>query len=92
MFFSIFFVLGLNSVFLFLQDGKPVSDLFKGVMEFEPPNKNIHNFIGTLKLAGMSFVSCFALFCCHILKDAMRFVISSVYTGAISSSFFQIVS
>ena len=30
--------------------GKPVPELFKGSMSFEAPNKNIHNFVGTLKL------------------------------------------
>jgi len=30
--------------------GIPVSELFQGTMSFEPPNKNIHNFIGMLKL------------------------------------------
>lgn len=34
--------------------GKPVPDLFKGSMSFEPANKNIHNFVGTLKLDASS--------------------------------------
>lgn len=30
--------------------GKVTPELFKGSLSFEPPNKNIHNFVGTLKL------------------------------------------
>ena len=29
-------------------DGTPRPELFEGSIEFEPPNKNIHNFIGAL--------------------------------------------
>ena len=32
--------------------GKAVPELFQGELSFEAPNKNIHNFVGTLKLEG----------------------------------------
>jgi magnesium-transporting ATPase (P-type) len=31
-------------------DGIPRENIFRGHLEFEPPNKNIHNFIGALHL------------------------------------------
>jgi magnesium-transporting ATPase (P-type) len=34
--------------------GRPIPALFKGSMEIEPPNKNIHNFVGALHLDDMS--------------------------------------
>ena len=34
--------------------GKAIPELFAGSMEFEAPNKNIHNFVGTLKLNSAS--------------------------------------
>ena len=34
----------------FVKTGEASPDLFTGSIEFEPPNKNIHNFIGTLSL------------------------------------------
>lgn len=37
-----------------IQQGKVSPDLFKGTLNFEAPNKNIHNFVGTLKLDGAS--------------------------------------
>jgi magnesium-transporting ATPase (P-type) len=33
-----------------IKHGKVCPELFKGTLSFEPPNKNIHNFVGTLKL------------------------------------------
>lgn len=33
-----------------IASGKVTPELFKGSLSFEPPNKNIHNFVGTLKL------------------------------------------
>lgn len=33
-----------------IASGNPTSDLFAGTIEFEEPNKNIHNFVGTLRL------------------------------------------
>lgn len=33
-----------------INEGVPVPKLFQGKLNFEPPNKNIHNFVGTLKL------------------------------------------
>jgi magnesium-transporting ATPase (P-type) len=36
------------------KDGKPTLNMFKGSIEFEPPNKNIHNFIGALHLDEVS--------------------------------------
>lgn len=35
-------------------DGTPHENLFRGYLEFEPPNKNIHNFIGALHLEAIS--------------------------------------
>jgi magnesium-transporting ATPase (P-type) len=35
-------------------DGVPHENLFRGYIEFEPPNKNIHNFIGALHLEAIS--------------------------------------
>lgn len=32
------------------EDGLPRENIFRGHLEFEPPNKNIHNFIGALHL------------------------------------------
>ena len=32
----------------------PVKELFEGHVEFEPPNKNIHNFIGALHITALS--------------------------------------
>lgn len=40
----------LDSLGPLIAAGKPVPELFKGSMSFEAPNKNIHNFVGTLKL------------------------------------------
>lgn len=31
-------------------DGTPTSQMFNGYIEFEPPNKHIHNFVGALHL------------------------------------------
>jgi len=33
--------------------GNPEKDLFAGYLEFEPPNKNIHNFVGALHIDSM---------------------------------------
>lgn len=33
-----------------IKNGEPSSELFKGSLEFEPPNKSIYTFIGALKL------------------------------------------
>lgn len=33
-----------------IQEGRVSKDLFNGELEFEAPNKNIHKFVGTLKL------------------------------------------
>ena len=33
-----------------IKAGKACPQLFQGSLSFEPPNKNIHNFVGTLKL------------------------------------------
>jgi phospholipid-transporting ATPase len=33
-----------------IQEGRVCPELFKGSLNFEAPNKNIHNFVGTLKL------------------------------------------
>ncbi len=35
-----------------IQSGNPVHELFEGDIEFENPNKNIHKFVGTLRLRG----------------------------------------
>ena len=35
-------------------NGKPTPELFNGKLEVEPPNKNIHNFVGALHIANLS--------------------------------------
>lgn len=42
----------LDSFAHLVAEGKPCRELFSGQLEMEPPNKNIHNFVGTLKLKG----------------------------------------
>lgn len=37
-----------------LKAGKPDPTMFRGALEFEAPNKNIHNFVGTLQLDSIS--------------------------------------
>lgn len=40
-----------------VRPGTITPNLFDGFLEFEPPNKNIHNFIGALHLKGMEPIS-----------------------------------
>jgi phospholipid-transporting ATPase len=40
-----------------VRSGKARKELFDGHVEFEPPNKNIHNFIGALHLKGRDPIS-----------------------------------
>ncbi len=44
----------LDSFAHLIAEGKACPELFQGSMEFEAPNKNIHNFVGTLTLKGAS--------------------------------------
>ena len=41
----------------FVKSGIVNETLFQGYLEFEPPNKNIHNFIGALHLTGVEPMS-----------------------------------